>query len=626
MKGAILRISMCVVVLLSMSGMVSGSSLPGDYNGDWKVNFEDFAVFASYWMTDLSSSFVTTWDTSLGAGTTVTLALDGTVDATIDWGDDTDPNVVTVTTPGPHVHDYGVDGVYTVVVTGSVTACNSQNNGSVNSERAKLISVDNWGQTGFTNMSYAFYQCSNLVSVPTTLDGLEAVTDMRGMFAYTSSFNGNISNWNTSNVTNMSYMFYGADSFNQDIGSWNTSSVTNMSYMFYEATSFNGNISNWNTSNVTNMSYMFYNASSFNQPIGNWDTSSVTDMSVMFCVASSFNQDIGGWDTSSVTDMGVMFYVASSFNQDIGGWDTSNVTDMRYMFYWASSFNQDIGSWNTSSVTDMDYMFNEATLFNQNLSGWCVTNISSKPSNFDTGAPIELQPEKLPVWGTCPPDIFVTTWNTSLGPGTTVTLALAGTVNATIDWGDGTPVETVTTQGPVHTYTTDGIYTVSVTGSVTAYNSLYNGGGLGELAKLLSVDNWGQLGFSSMHYAFFRCSNLVSVPSTTDGIEAVTNMSEMFNGASLFNQNIGGWDTSSVTDMSWMFNLANLFNQDIGGWDTSSVTDMDRMFYNASSFNQNLSGWCVTQISSEPSYFDDGADDWILQSWRPIWGSCPPPA
>ena len=47
-------------------------------------------------------------------------------------------------------------------------------------------------------------------------------------------------------VTNVSRMFQGATSFNQNISSWDTSPITNMSYMFYGATIFNQNLSGWN--------------------------------------------------------------------------------------------------------------------------------------------------------------------------------------------------------------------------------------------------------------------------------------------------------------------------------------------------------------------------------------------
>jgi len=65
----------------------------------------NFVDMAADWLDNYI--FVTTWDTFAGDGTTVTLALAGTVNATIDWGDDT---ITDVNTPGPHVHDYGSNG------------------------------------------------------------------------------------------------------------------------------------------------------------------------------------------------------------------------------------------------------------------------------------------------------------------------------------------------------------------------------------------------------------------------------------------------------------------------------------------------------------------------------------
>ena len=47
-------------------------------------------------------------------------------------------------------------------------------------------------------------------------------------FGGKSTFNGDISNWNTGKVTNMQNMFRSASAFNQDIGSWNTAQVTTM--------------------------------------------------------------------------------------------------------------------------------------------------------------------------------------------------------------------------------------------------------------------------------------------------------------------------------------------------------------------------------------------------------------
>ena len=65
--------------------------------------------------------------------------------------------------------------------------------------------------------------------------------------------------------------------------------------MYNQATSFNGDLSSWNTSNVVYMSYMFAVATSFNGDLSSWDISNVTDFRYMFNGATSFNQDLCLW-------------------------------------------------------------------------------------------------------------------------------------------------------------------------------------------------------------------------------------------------------------------------------------------------------------------------------------------
>jgi len=112
-----------------------------------------------------------------------------------------------------------------------------------------------------------------------------------------------------------------------------TSKVTDMSSLFsYTSTItgrnngyINGDIDNWDVSNVTNMKQMFWYANSFNQDIGKWDVSSVTDMGSMFFRALQFNQDIGKWDVSSVIKMDQMFELADNFNQDLSQWCVKDI-------------------------------------------------------------------------------------------------------------------------------------------------------------------------------------------------------------------------------------------------------------------------------------------------------------
>ena len=158
----------------------------------------------------------------------------------------------------------------------------------------------------------------------TNVSSIIGITDMSEMFKNNTTFNQDISAWDTSLVTNMISMFNGASAFNRNISSWNTSSVIDMSFMFAFTTTFNQSLENWNTSKVTGMQSMFEGNTVFNQPIGNWDVSKVNDMQSMFKGASAFNRDISKWLTFNVTNMSRMFNDAITFNQDISKWNTSN--------------------------------------------------------------------------------------------------------------------------------------------------------------------------------------------------------------------------------------------------------------------------------------------------------------
>ncbi len=197
---------------------------------------------------------------------------------------------------------------------------------------------------------------------------------------------------------------------------------------------------------------------------------------------------------------------------------------------------------------------------------------------------------------------FITTWKTD-NPGVSDDNQIrigtsGGGYNYTVDWGDG-QIDSNVTGNITHTYATSGIYTLSITGE---FPQIIFGIGA-DTEKLLSIEQWGSIQWRSMNNAFFGCSNLVGNASDVPDLSQVADMSAMFLGAVVFNQDISNWDVSSVTDMSSIFWTAAAFDQNLSTWDVSSVVNMVGMFTGAVAFNQDLSNWNVSSVVSMEGMF-----------------------
>ena len=201
-----------------------------------------------------------------------------------------------------------------------------------------------------------------------------------------------------------------------------------------------------------------------------------------------------------------------------------------------------------------------------------------------------------------PSDDFVTTWKTD-NPGSSTSSSiqipfLGGLYDVDLD-NDG--VFDVVGLSFVfnHDFGSAGTYTIRVRGS---FNSINFGGG-GDIRKLIGIDQWGTSSWTSARDLFLAATNLEITASDTPDFSAVTDMSGMFQLATMANPNTLDWDTSAVTTMADMFNGAGSADPDVSSWDTSLVTDMSSMFQSASSANPDVSGWDTASLTSTVSMF-----------------------
>ena len=168
-------------------------------------------------------------------------------------------------------------------------------------------------------------------------------------------FKANLNDIDTSNITDMSQLFSAV--YKSD-GGYNLRWLLGDSTDAIDFSRFDGDISQWDVSNVKSMNSMFYE-SKFNGDISKWDVSNVENMKWMFRL-SKFNGDISNWDVSKVQDMAQMFR-NSKFTGDISNWNVSRVRNMTRMFY-KSKFNGDLSKWKVPRGRYMKNVFDDSPL------------------------------------------------------------------------------------------------------------------------------------------------------------------------------------------------------------------------------------------------------------------------
>jgi surface protein len=452
---------------------------------------------------------------------------------------------VTFPSPGQYRVDYS--GNFTTIV--FIEWFNPEN---IN--RTLFRSVEQWGDSAWTNLSAAFQNVTNLTFNASDVPDLSQTTVTSVMFWDATNFNSDISNWDMSNVTDAWGMFMGATSFNQDISSWDMSSNQRF----------------WR---------MFQGASSFNQPLDNWDVSEALYMEDMFTDSAiseeNYSNILISWAALPSLQNNVTLGA-----QFINHAETATV---------ARQFLIDTYNWT----------INDAGLYREPGN---ETFITRWDTTLDSNTSHELQ---IYIGGGSSYNFFID-W----GDGTVQ--RYPASPNDYISHTYSTPgIKTVTITG-TFPYFYAGCYDGDAsnklidvaqwgTGQWESFANAFGGCTYLEAFSAADTPNLSQV--EDMSYMFDGATAFDYNLSRWD-VSSVVNMNATFAGATAFNGDITGWDVSNVTNMSSMFENASSFNGNIGDWDVSSVTNMSYMFGQATAFNQDLSAWDISNATFDWIGFD----------------------
>jgi surface protein len=301
----------------------------------------------------------------------------------------------------------------------------------------------------------------------------------------------------------------------------------------------------------------------------------------------------------NITGLTTLNYIGGAALTTVPTTLPATVTNMSNMFASTTIFNGNLSRWNVSQVTNMTTFFldNSPSMSPLNWSlamiGWnslpslasLGANVFTIASIYDFASPAYTNLKTTRSWNlgltaTVPYTgramIFSVKLNTV---GTAVTLPFTGVTGSTysVDWGDAR----VDTNSLTHTYDGSGTYIIQVDPSNTTMTT-FGSSSWATANYITGIHAWGNIpGLTTLNN--IGGAALTTVPTTLPA--TVTNLRNMFTGASTFNQAISTWDVSGVQDMSGMFQSASAFNKEISDWNIKSVTTMANMFTGATAFS-----------------------------------------
>src|SRR5690625_190728 len=245
---------------------------------------------------------------------------------------------------------------------------------------------------------------------------------------------------------------------------------------------------------------------------------------------------------------------------------------------------------------------------------------------------------------------FITIWKTD-NPGISADneIIIPATGSFSLEWQGLTNSETGSLPNNFDettvTFPQPGMYIVKITpnynaGAANAFRSI-KFDNTKDRRKILDIIQWGDIEWNTFERPFYGASNLeitaTDIPDLSNATDMslafantsistvpnmnnwdvgnVTNMSHLFEFATLFNQPIGDRHVCNVTNLSDMFAGATSFNQPIGNWDISNINILNQTFAGAASFNQNLSNWDVSNVTDMTGLFAGTNFNQDISNW-----------